>query len=278
MNRDIIIVKATGEREPYSREKIIYSIRRAGVPDAMRDQVVRRLEEKLYPEIPTSEIYRHIAEFLGKSAHPYFQSRFSLKKAIMDLGPGGFTFEKYIGAILAKKGFQVTINAIVRGKCVPHEIDVLAIKDQEHYLIECKFHNMGGTKTDIQVALYVQARFTDILYVWQQEKTKHLLHQPWIITNTKCTSQAVDYARCAGMQITGWSYPSSGNLQQMIENEKLYPVTCLISLPNIFKQKLLAQNIVLVEDLRNNKEFLNSFSISKTEKEKLEKEINYLLN
>lgn len=275
---NIYVIKADGSRTLFSEEKLRYSIRRAGIPRQFEDKAVSFVKEKLHQDIATFEIYTLLLGYLRLINKDEYQSRYSLKKAIMDLGPAGFTFEKYIGAILAKSGYLVTTNAIVQGKCVSHEIDVLAIKDQEHYLIECKFHNTAGVKTDVQVALYVQARFEDILYVWEKEKEKHLLHKPWIVTNTKCTSQALDYSLCAGMQVTAWGYPIKNNLQEIIESGKFYPITCLMSLPNFFKQKLLAQNLVLVFDLEENKNLIKSLSISDPEKERVEKEINYLLN
>ena len=279
MNSTINIIKATGEREPYSREKIIYSIKRAGIPDVLRDQVVRHIEEKLFPGISTSEIYRHISEFIGRSAHPYYEASYNLKRAIMELGPSGFPFEQLVAAILSSKGYRdVQTNVTLQGKCVSHEIDVLAVKNEGHYLIECKFHNQPGLRTDVKVALYVDARFQDVLSAWKAEGDRHKLHQAWIFTNTKCSKDVISYANCRGMKVTAWGYPDKDNLQELIESGKYYPITCLVSLPNFFKQKLLAQNIVLVSDLKANKNLIKSLSVSDPEKVKVEQEINYLLN
>lgn len=273
----MIIIKATGEREPYSREKLIYSIRRAGIPDVMRDQVVRHVEEKLYPDIPTSEIYRHITEFLGRSAQPYFQARYSLKRAIMDLGPSGFPFEKLVAAILSSQGYRdVQTNVILQGKCVSHEIDVLAVKNEEHDLIECKFHNQPGLRTDVKVALYVEARFQDVLSAWRAEGDRHRLHQAWIATNTKCSKDAVSYASCRGIRITAWGYPDKDNLQDMIETSHLHPITCLISLSTHQKQQLLSKNIIMVKDLKDNSTMMQLLSLTPERKACLMGEINYL--
>lgn len=277
MNRSINIIKATGERELYSRDKIIYSIRRAGIPDAMRDQVVRHVEEKLYPDIPTSEIYRHITEFLGRSAQPYFQSRYSLKRAIMDLGPSGFPFEKLVAAILSSQGYRdVQTNVILQGRCVSHEVDVLAVKNEEHFLIECKFHNQPGVRTDVKVALYVDARFQDVLSAWKAEGDRHRLHQAWLATNTKCSQDAISYANCRGIRITAWGYPEKDNLQDMIEASQLHPITCLTNLNTGQKQLLLSKNILFVKDLKENKSATELLSLSPEKKAGLIRELKSL--
>lgn len=277
MNRSINIIKATGERELYSREKIVNSIKRAGIPDAMRDQVVRHIEEKLYPNIPTREIYRHITEFLGRSSHPYYEARYSLKRAIMELGPSGFPFEKLVAAILTSQGYRdVQTNVILQGKCVSHEIDVLAVKNEEHYLIECKFHNQPGLQTDVKVALYVDARFQDVLSAWRVEGDRHRLHQAWLVTNTKCSKDVISYASCRDMRITAWGYPDQNNLQDMIEISRLHPITCLTSLNINQKQQLLSKNMVLVKNLKNNSVAMELLSLSPEKKAGLIQELNFL--
>ena len=277
MNRSINIIKATGERVPYSREKIIYSIKRAGIPDVMRDQVVRHVEEKLYPEIPTSEIYRHITEFLGRSSHPYYEARYSLKRAIMELGPSGFPFEQLVAAILTSQGYRdVQTNIILQGRCISHEVDVLAIKDDRHFLIECKFHNQPGLRTDVKVALYVDARFQDVLSTWKAEGDRHKLHQAWLVTNTKCSKDVISYASCRDMKITAWGYPDKDNLQEMIEMSRLHPITCLTNLKANQKQQLLSKNIVLVKDLKDNPAVMELLSLSPEKKTGLIRELNFL--
>lgn len=64
----------------------------------------------------------------------------------MELGPSGFPFEKFISEILKFQGFAVQVGVIVEGHCVKHEIDVVAEKGEEHFMIECKFHNTQGIK------------------------------------------------------------------------------------------------------------------------------------
>jgi hypothetical protein len=59
--------------------------------------------------------------------------------------------------------FQTQTGIILEGKCVTHEIDVKAKKDQLLYLMECKYKNQGGVSVDVKVPLYINSRFEDVL-------------------------------------------------------------------------------------------------------------------
>lgn len=194
------VVKATGEKEPFSEEKVLLSIQRAGIPKNLAPQVISHIKEKLYENIPTYEIYKHITEFLGKSESPYNRTRYSLKQAIMDLGPTGYPFEDYISEILKLEGYKTEIRQILQGKCISHEIDIIAEKNGIRSMIECKFHNMPGTKSQVHVSLYTKARFDDL-------KDKHNLQEAWLVTNTKITKDALSYALCSNMKVIAWDYP-----------------------------------------------------------------------
>ncbi|MEK7565720.1 MAG: restriction endonuclease [Patescibacteria group bacterium] len=232
---DIFITKASGEKVPFNENKVLGSIKRAGISPELFDQVLSHVKSILYDGITTREIHDHIVEFLGPRGLKY-----SLKKAIMELGPSGYPFEKFIAEILCHQGYETITGQIVKGRCVSHEIDVIAQKDKEKIMIECKFHNLPGTRVDVKVALYVKGRFEDV----QGEFT-----QGWLITNTKFTTDAIDYAKCSGLKLIGWGYPETDNLQYWVENSNLYPVTILTTLSPNQKQQLLSQNIVLCKDL-----------------------------
>jgi len=51
--------------------------------------------------------------------------------------------------------------------------------------------------------------------------------QGWLVTNTRCTSDAIQYAECVGLRIMSWRYPATGSLEKMIEEKRLYPATIL---------------------------------------------------
>lgn len=259
------VVKANGEIEPFSEDKLRVSIKRAGIPQHLQDQAIKHVEGKLYEKIPTVEVYKHLTEFLEKD-HVHFKAKYSLKQAIMDLGPTGYPFEDFVSEILKAKGYITEVRSILTGRCVSHEIDVIAEKvNSEKLMIEAKFHNASGIRTDVHVSLYTKARFDDL-------KEKYKFDRPWIFTNTKITPDALTYALCANMGVVSWSYPQNEGLRDLIEEYKLYPITMLTSLSQAQKQVLLDNHIVLVKNICKSKESIDLLGIQPEKKEAVLKE------
>jgi len=237
---NIQVLNAAGEYEPFSEEKIRSSLQRAEVVGEFQDKVVNRLREKLYEGIPTREIYKEVTRLL-KRLKPPFASRYHLKQSIMQLGPTGYPFEKYFAGVLRFYGYDTQVNQVIGGKCVTHEVDVIAEKGGERAMIECKFHNQPGTRTDIKDALYTYARFLDL--------EKEGFNQPWLVTNTKVTVEVIAYGECMGLKIISWNYPQDFSLRFLVESKDLFPLTVLDSLSSSEKQGLLEQGIVFCQDL-----------------------------
>jgi len=259
---DIYVTKANGHKEPFSEAKLRLSMKHAGVPDKLHDEAVSHIKALLYPDIPTGEVYKRILEYLGRSSYPYIGSRYSLKKAIMELGPTGYPFEKFVAAILRFHGYKVKTNEIINGLCISHEVDVIGEKDATKIMIECKFHNNIGSHTDVKVAMYVMARYQDITVGMVSRNNTYRFKEVWLVTNTKCSQDAITYAQCMGMKIVSWGYPEKGNLQELIESNNLHPVTCLNSISTREKKILLDNNVVLAHDLIENKMFIDLLNLS----------------
>jgi hypothetical protein len=185
------------------------SLKRAGAEKKLISQVLNHLQKKLYDGISTREIYREVYFLLNQLKHP-LSLKYNLKEAIMALGPSGYPFEKFVAGVLARQGYQTKTNQIVKGRCVDHEIDVLAQKEKQSWLIECKFHNQPGTKSEIKEVLYTYARFLDV-------NQNGKFTQGWLITNTKVTSQVIKYAHCVNLMVLSWDYPKKHSLRLMIE-------------------------------------------------------------
>jgi hypothetical protein len=79
-----------------------------------------------------------------------------------------------------------------------------------------------------------------------------------------------------GVKIISWGYPQEGNLQQLVETNKLYPVTCLSSLTTYHKQLLLSQGFVMCKDLSNNTAAIKLLHLKHNEEEVLKREIESL--
>ena len=263
------VVKASGEKESFSEEKVMNSIKRAGIPHNIQHEVLSHVKEGLYENIPTSEIYKHIIEFLRKSESPLNAAKYSLKEGIMQLGPTGYPFEDYVSEILIAQGWSTKVRQILVGKCVQHEIDVIAEKEGRKIMIEAKFHNGPGIKSDVHVALYTKARFDDI-------KEKHGFTEAWIVTNTKVTQDALSYAHCENMITISWNYPDNESLSDLVEKEKLYPITSVSSLTNAQKQLLLLNGVVLCRNVCINPAQLKVLGLDSDQEQKVLSELNFL--
>lgn len=238
----ITVIKQNGERELFSEDKVIRSMKRVGLDNAIQPKVLEHIKQRLHPDIETAEIFAHIREYLNEHNEQKASIKLNLKQAIFDLGPTGFPFERYMQRIFQEMGYQSEVNLILQGGCVTHEIDIRIEKDGKREIIEAKFHNQPGVKTDVQVLLYTYARFLDV-------KETNPVDGVWVVTNTKLTVDASNYARCKGIRVIGWNYPDMNNLQDFVENPSLYPITILTTLSKEEKQSLLAGNIILCSDL-----------------------------
>jgi hypothetical protein len=190
-------------------------------------------------------------------------ARYNLKAAIQLLGPAGFFFEKYIARLFASEHYRTITNLTLFGKCVSHEIDVLVQKNDVIAMIECKFHQGRDVASDVKVPMYVLSRFNDLKERKQSIFTnKDLVTKCWIVTNNRFTSDAVDFAKCMGLNLLSWNYPENNNLKTKNDNECLYPVTCLTTLAIAEKEKLLILDVILAKELVNNSRPLEKIGLS----------------
>ena len=263
---DLFITKASGQKELFSEEKLRASLMRSGASSQLIDRVVVDIEQLLRDGavLSTSDIYKNAFSLLRREER-MVATRYHLKKAVMDMGPSGHPFEHFVGELLRAQGYAVQVAQIIQGACVAHEVDVIAEKNGKKVLVECKFHNEQGMKSDVKTALYIQARFEDIKRKCIVEKKELCEFQEmWLMTNTKLTSDAIQYAECVGMKAIGWSYPNDGSLQYLIESSGLHPVTCLSTLRPGQHHALLQKNIVLCKQVKDDPSTLNEFNLSES--------------
>lgn len=261
-NHKILVRKYSGAEEAFDAERLRKTLRRSRASEADIESVVQSVEAQLYPGIRTKEIYR-IAFAQLKKQVPSTAARYNLKRAIMELGPTGFPFESYVAELLKAQGYKVQVGVIIQGQCVKHEIDVIAERDNEHFMIECKYHNQLGQVCDVKIPLYIHSRFMDVQATWQKiPGHAEKFHQGWVITNTRLTTDAIQYGTCAGLNLWSWDYPAGKGLKDVIDRIGLYPITALTSLSASEKGMLLARRIVLCKELCNHPETLVRIGIS----------------
>lgn len=268
----VFIVKANGDKEAFEPTKLMQSLLRAGATPQTAEQTLHSIEKSLRDGMTTASIYRRAFSLLHKK-EKVAALRYSLRTALTELGPSGFPFEIFLSELFKTKGFDVLRDQMVRGACVEHEVDLVATNPEKRLLVEVKFHNERGIKTDVKVALYVGARFEDIVKESHRSGQKE---EGWLITNTKFSQSAIEYGMCKGLTLVGWSYPEKGNLREMIQQSGLHPLTCLSTLTRSQKKIFLEKGVVLCRDVLSHPEILDAAGISVEERKSLEEEINAL--
>src|SRR3989344_1776788 len=240
--RHILITKADGEQEPFDPAKLEHSLQLAGASSTMRARVLSHVMHEMHPGMMTEDIYRHAFELLRREEKIPVAARYSIKRAVFALGPSGFPFEQFLAEILRAHGWKAQTGVALNGRCAPHEVDVLAEKNGKRIGVEAKFHNDAAGKTDIKDALYVHARYEDLRVT--PEASSHV-DEGWLVTNTRFTRNAIRYAQCSGLKLIGWDYPRTRGLLALIEEARVHPLTCLTTLTDTEKRRLLEQKVVL---------------------------------
>ena len=257
-----MVEKASRWHEPFQPKKLARSLKRSGATAPQIEQVLRRLTAWIRRGATTERIAEETAAALD-TLDRQVAARYRLRRALMELGPEGYPFERYVGKMFTRYGYATTIGQHVPGRCISHEVDVIAQQGNRRLMIECKYHNRRGVQSDAKVALYTWARFEDIR---DRGATQHgggtAFTEGWLVTNTKVTRDALAFAHCVGLRVLGWHQPPELPLQQLIEAAHLYPITCLPRLERQLRRRLLEADLILCQDLAGNPAALQALGVS----------------
>ncbi len=245
--KPLFVTKADGAQERFRPEKLEMSLLRAGATPDIALGIVERVVAAVVDGVTTEAIYTRAFDMLRTKEIPAVAARYSIKRAVFALGPSGFPFEQFFAEVLKAHGWKTRTGVIVQGRCAQHEVDVLAEKDGLRIGVEAKFHNDAIGHTDIKDALYVHARYQDLA---QSPLASSRVSEGWLVTNTRFTRNAIRYAQCSGLSLIAWNYPRGRGLQQLIEEAHVHPLTCLTTLTDGEKRRLMEQRIVLCKDIR----------------------------
>lgn len=269
MARNPKIVKSGGETVRFSAGKLRKSLSHSGAPRDVVEAIVESVTGEAYEGMPTHEIFDRAFALL-KSYRESCASRYKLKKAIYELGPTGFPFERFVSAVLSHSGFKTRSNQKYRGKCVSHEIDVVATNGEGTRLIECKFHSEPGKKCDVKVPLYIHSRFQDVLHYEGARRENQSVFKPgWVVTNTRFTRDAQKYGTCVGLYLLSWDYPAENSLKRRIDRSGLYPVTVSPLLSENEKNLILDRGMVLCSEVLKAPGVLDQIGVSKSRKNRI---------
>lgn len=271
-----LVKKASGEMQPFSPAKLESSLRRVGAGKELIDDIVKNIQSWVTEGMTTSRIYARAFTLLRKKQRS-IAARYSLKKAIMDLGPSGYPFEHFVGQVFKYQGFDVLVGKEVEGCCVKHEVDVIATGNNSQHLVECKFYNSQGKFASVQVPLYIRSRVDDIVKKRQSlPEFQNVKFHGWVVTNTRFTSDAMAYGECSGLNLLSWDYPESNSLKKMVEDERIFPVTTLTQLSKAEKEKLLSQGTVLCRQILEQPRLLDELDIKQNKKRRVLQEVEDL--
>ncbi len=245
----VSIIKASGRSEEFDAGKLVNSLVRSGAPESVARDIAEKISLQVAPSSHTKHIFR-MAKKLLRRYNRVSGMRYSIKRAIYALGPTGYPFEKYVARILKSYGYSVEVNRMIKGYCVTHEVDVLASRDDRRCMIECKHHANGEKPADVKIALYVHSRFEDIRRAFEiSEHQNSHVNEGWLVTNTRCSADAIKYAECVGLKIVSWRYPEKGGLENLIEEKRLYPITILPAATRNAVQSLTGHDIILADEI-----------------------------
>ena len=275
MKTNVEVIKASGEKVIFSSDKLRVSLSKSGADSDTIQQILDIVNSELYNGITTKEIYKRAFNLLKKKGG-HFASKYKLKKAIYELGPTGFPFERYISAILKYSGYDTSVGVILQGVCVTHEIDVVAIKNGTTTLVECKFHSEEGRNCNVKIPLYITSRYQDVKSHWDARPHKSQLDKGWVVTNTRFTDDALQYGKCIGLYLLSWDYPKNEGLRDRIDRLGLYPITVSTLLSSREKAFLLSRDVVLCKDLIDDTFFLDHLRVSENRKVRILNEIKML--
>lgn len=189
------VTKSSGLTEAFDAEKLRRSLRRSGADDVIIEQILEDLEGQWYEGISTKSIFKRAFKML-KRRHRPAAARYTLKQAMFDFGPSGFPFEDFFAEVLKSLGYQVQVRQLLPGVCVQHEMDVIAENADTLIWVECKYHPMAGSVSNIKIPLYIHSRFRDLEQYWEKNQAgkKSQKIEGWIVTNTRF------FRRCNGLR------------------------------------------------------------------------------
>ncbi|MCP4912371.1 MAG: ATPase [Oligoflexia bacterium] len=268
----IKVLKNNGQLQDFSYEKLRKSLEFTGANDEVVQKVLEYISDNVYEGITSRSIYNLAFKRLRTISRP-LSAYYGTKRALMELGPDGYTFEKFVARLFQKLGYETKTNIYIEGKCVTHEVDVIA-EGKKNILVECKFHRTEDRRNDIKTALYVKARALDI----EQGEIGHKYDEFWLVSNTSFSDDAIKYSTCAGLNLWGANFPPQNTLQDVIRDNNLHPITCLSSLRKSEKSMLIESEIFLIDEIKEKPKLLKDIGLTDSRITRVLNEIKKIKN
>jgi len=272
----IYVTKADGSKQLFDKQKIINTCLRLQATLEQAQSIADRIEARAYDGIPTKKILQMVFQYM-KKYRPAIGYQIDLKQAIAMLRSRP-DFEIFIAKLFEAMGYEVEINLIIQGKCIEHEIDVIARKENEVILIEVKHHVNHHTYSGLDVFLQLNSTLEDLKEGYEIGKNNFKFTRAILICNTKVSDHAKKYALCRGLEFIAWKFPPEKGLERLIEEYKLYPITFLKNMERNEACKLADIGIVTVKQLLDDVEKISKKSgINKNRILELQKDAKIVL-
>lgn len=245
----INVRKDSGELIPFQPDSLKNSLIKSGATQQEVQDVFDKIMKELHDGISTRTLYDKAFAYLKKHRNAY-AAKYSLKKALRDLGPSGYYFEKWVCSLFHSLGYQAKSGQTLQGHAVTHEIDVLAAKGTEFHIAECKLRNDVDAKISVTTPMYFLSRMKDLANIqFSYFDQDRYITKGWLITNAYFTKDSIAFGAYYGIELLSWDYPIGKSIKNLTDDGGLYPVTCLTELTDKQKKTLLDNNIILVQDI-----------------------------
>lgn len=275
---NIQIKKQSGEIVSFDKNSLHRSLINSGTNLEDANQICDKITNEIYNGISTKELYEKAFGLL-KNLKSSVAARYSLKRALQDLGPEGFFFEKWVAKIFEVQGYDTITSQTLTGKStINHEVDVIISNKTEDIVCECKFRNDIDAKISVTTPMYFLSRFIDLKdnsFTFFNRTFKP--QKGYLITNAFFTTDSIAFAECYDISLISWNYPKDKSIKRLTDYHGLYPITCLTTLTKKEEQILLSKNCILVRELVKNPVLLDHFKFSAERKELILKEAEELL-
>jgi hypothetical protein len=261
MNHSVHVIKSDGTSELFEESKLVESLTRVKASPEAIDEITDEIGREIHEGMTTAEVYRRAFELLRKHS-VQAAAKYSVRRALTELGPDGFPFEKFVARIFTMWEYEAVTDQTLMGESVDHEVDVVAWKGDNLAMVEAKFHNEFGMKSDLKVVLYVKARYDDLVgKEFDYGGKKRKLSERWVATNTKFTDKAITYGEHYGLKLLGWNYPADQNLHHIIAENGLHPITCMTTLSRDQKKDLIGHGVLVCVDIVGRPSVLHDIGI-----------------
>lgn len=217
------IRKWDGNLEPFDRGKVIRTCHRLKLSNYDAEEVADQIEKRLFEGIESKKIIDMIFEF-GKRHRSRLGHMVDLREAMAMMRPKP-DFEQFVALLLEYDGYKTATNQILMGKCVDHEIDVVATRGDDTIYVEVKHHTQFHTFTGMDVFLQMNSTFEDLKEGYLAGNHKFNFTRCMVVLNTRISEHARRYAECRGIGAMGWGVPERAGIETHIHDKELYPVT-----------------------------------------------------